>query len=416
MQHYNSYHTIIKQLVKRNSLPGTYIQAINRATLWRWKQEPNNKYYGSELSNIEVFEQFISRKESQTVMRSYLKVAFMFSELLNKSGQLHNLIKQNLSQFVRTILQYRKVINIKIILRLCKVPISVFYYWRDIVIKKCKTSPIELCRKRYNNQLTSDEVAMMKKLLSDERFKFWPVCSIAYYALREMLLSVSLSTWYLYIRNLGIIRPVMPKKKKYRTGIRADKANQIWHADITIIKSKDNIRHCVYLLIDNFSRFILSWRIEEAVSARIRVDTIREAYNKYRKDPHHLTLITDGGPENNNNTLRQFVLNETENFSTAVALKDIPFSNSVIESQNRLFKYRYLFRQEYIDGDSLRDTFAEDVDDYNYSRPHISLEGYTPFEAFSGESGMEAAWKAQMRQTVKERISANKKGICELCQ
>lgn len=49
---------------------------------------------------------------------------------------------------------------------------------------------------------------------------------------------------------------------------------------ITIIKTLDGMKYYVYLLTDNFSRFILSWRIEEVVSGRIRVETIREAYKK----------------------------------------------------------------------------------------------------------------------------------------
>jgi putative transposase len=49
-----------------------------------------------------------------------------------------------------------------------------------------------------------------------------------------------LSTWYLYQRKLGIIRLRLPKKKKYSTGIIAYRPNQVWHADITIVKTKDN--------------------------------------------------------------------------------------------------------------------------------------------------------------------------------
>jgi hypothetical protein len=124
MKQYNSYHTIIKQLVKRNSLPGSYLKEINRSPLWRWKHEPNDKYFGSELNNIEVFEQFINRSETQVVMRSYLRIACAFSSILVKSGQLYLLINQDMPLFVNTVLRYQYDIRPKIVLRLLKIPVS----------------------------------------------------------------------------------------------------------------------------------------------------------------------------------------------------------------------------------------------------------------------------------------------------
>ncbi|MBI9064937.1 MAG: hypothetical protein JEZ14_23320 [Marinilabiliaceae bacterium] len=64
----------------------------------------------------------------------------------------------------------------------------------------------------------------------------------------------SLSTWYKYIRKLGIKRPRPPKKKRYPNGITTTAPNQIWHADITVVKSLDGLKNYVYLLMDNYSK------------------------------------------------------------------------------------------------------------------------------------------------------------------
>jgi putative transposase len=270
-----------------------------------------------------------------------------------------------------------------------------------------------LCRESYPGQLTSEEV---KDLLQDERFRFWPVCSIAYYALRENLLTVSLATWYLYRKKLGITRSVIPKKKRYAAGIAATSTNQVWHADITIVKTKDNIKHYVYLLMDNFSKFILSCCIASVVSGKIRVETIREAYYRYVRGDDDITLITDGGPENDNCEMKTFVVQHEGMIRSLIALKDIPFSNSVIEAQNKLFKYGYLFRQEYNNFDESKRVFAGDVTDYNDIRPHISLNGYTPLEVQMGESGLHEIWKDQIKAAGKMRINANRKELCEKCK
>jgi putative transposase len=416
MNKYRSYHTTLKQLVKYKGLPTIYLGQIDRSTIWRWKQEEKEKYFGHELTNIEVLEQFISRREAQKVMRSWLKVACSVSDILGRTKHFHIALKDNLSLFVNSITKYENVINIKLLLRLCKVPASVFYYWKSLLLKKCHESPLFLCRKSYPGQLTSEEVCTMKNLLQDERFRFWPVCSIAYYALRENLLSVSLATWYLYRKRLDIIRSVIPKKKRYAAGIVATRPNQVWHADITIVKTKDNFKHYVYLLMDNFSKYVLSWRIEPYVSGKVRIDTIREAYNKFVNGLQPVILITDGGPENDNNEMKTFVDEEGVMISQLIALKDIPFSNSVIEAQNRLFKYGYLFRQEYNNYDELKKVFTGDVTDYNEIRPHISLKGYTPLEVQMGVSGLNKIWKDQINDAGKMRINANRKELCELCK
>jgi len=256
----------------------------------------------------------------------------------------------------------------------------------------------------------------MQKLLTDERFRYWPVCSVAFYALREKILSCSLSAWYLYNKRLGIIRYSIQKKKKYETGIIAGGPNEIWHADITIVKTRDNIKHYIYLLMDNFSRYILSWRIETYLSAKIRVETIREAYRKFTNGMQRVLLTTDGGPENDNNEMKSFVGSGGISMNQVIALKDIPFSNSVIEAQNRLFKYRYLFRQDYKNGDELKHVFASDVSDYNNIRPHISLGGYTPSEAQTGTMGIKEVWKLQIREAAKVRLAANRNELCEICR
>lgn len=214
--------------------------------------------------------------------------------MLSRSAKLHSILKQNITDFVNMLTRYGKQIDLNLVLKLCKISRSLFYYWKDLVFKECSTSSLKLCRKAYPNQLTTKETEAMKRLLTLDRFKYWPVCSVAWYALREKVLSCSLSTWYLYSKRFGILRCRIPKKRKYITGIIAGGPNEIWHADITIVKTKDNIKHYVYLLMDNFSRYVLNWRIETCVSAKIRVETVRDAYRKYIVSTKKVLLITDG--------------------------------------------------------------------------------------------------------------------------
>jgi len=66
------------------------------------------------------------------------------------------------------------------------------------------------------------------------------------------------------------------------------------------------------------------------------------------------------------------------NISKLVALKDIPYSNSQIEAQNKLIKYRYLFKCQYQDIYALRKALEWIIQDYNHKRLH----------RYSGDAGM----------------------------
>lgn len=98
----------------------------------------------------------------------------------------------------------------------------------------------------------------------------------------------------------------------------------------------------MYLLIDNFSKYIINWRGEPVVSGEIRVQTIINGYQQHIHQNKDVQLIIDGGPENNNHRMDDYINLSGINIQKQVALKDIPFSNSFIEAQNKLLKYRYL--------------------------------------------------------------------------
>ncbi|MBK3519982.1 integrase core domain-containing protein [Carboxylicivirga marina] len=414
MRKYRSYHTSLKLLAKADKLPMHYNSLIDRSTIWRWKQEPDRKYTSIELSEIETLNKFLSRQEAHQIMSSYLRLALALSLILSTSKAAGLTLKDKKEEFVHTLLRYKHLVDYNLVLRIFRIPTSVFYYWKTKVLHKCNQSAFSLCQKRFPQQLTIDEVSTMKNLALNPQFRFWPVCSLAWYAMRENELFVSLSTWYKYLRKLGINRPRPPKKKRYPRGITATKPNQFWHADITVVKSLDGLKNYVYLLMDNYSKYIINWRVESAVSGKIRVETIKEAYKIVTSKQMKIQLILDGGPENNNKEVNDFVLCEEVNISKLIALKDIPFSNSLIEAQNKLLKYQYLFKHQYSDINQLRKLLQVVITDYNFQRPHNVLKGLTPYEAYIGRKPAPNEWKIKIKQAQQKRI-INSQTVCTSC-
>lgn len=201
MKTYNSYHTYIKQLARSDALPLKYADNIDRSTLWRWKQEKEDKYLGCELSDIQILQKFLERQESDAIIKSYLKIAMAISSILRKTNQFHRYLNQNKDFFVKILMQYSKAINISLILKLLNLSASTYHYWKNQVLFPCKTSTLKLCRRLYPNQLTEKETFRIKSLLMDPKFRYWPVSSIYHFARRTNLLQISLSSWYGYMHS-----------------------------------------------------------------------------------------------------------------------------------------------------------------------------------------------------------------------
>ena len=92
---------------------------------------------------------------------------------------------------------------------------------------------------------------------------------------------------------------------------------------------------------------------------------------------------------------------------------DVTFSNSIIEAINKIFKGRYIRPKAPPDGAALQKVLDWAVHDYNSIRPHTSLQGLTPSEAYSG-IGLESlrmAEKVKMAQIA--RIQANRRNSCK---
>lgn len=103
---------------------------------------------------------------------------------------------------------------------------------------------------------------------------------------------------------------------KKRISVRAEKPNEIWHMDVTRYKTIDNKMMYIYTVMDNFSRKILAWDVSENLSGQIRLNSLNSVINEQflekkivKNEIEKLDLIVDGGSENNNITIHEFIKN-----------------------------------------------------------------------------------------------------------
>lgn len=414
-------HTNIKFLLFVNALPTEYKIALSRSQQSRYKNSFNiNDYFGNELSTIEQriitqIQQLNNHETDRKILSAYLRMATVFRACFSGTKKYKSVLKNNHEKFVSVLRDFKDVLSVSQFSRLLKVDKSTIYNWIREVRVKCTDSIIHLCRKQHPNQLLSAEIDQMKVLLSDETRNNWPLVSLYYFAMNSKLVSMSLSTWYKYVLLLDIKRARPKSLKHYGASIVGHYPNHYWHADVTLFRTQDRVLHYIYLVIDNYSRKILSWAIETKLSGKIRMNTFREAtalaLASYKT--LEVNLIVDGGSENNNKTVDGFISAITDaSIVKEIALKTVHFSNSMAEATNRIIKTYYLNQKEIRNTKELNNYFSVIINDMNAIRPHGKLAGLTPDMVYSGIKPDKYKFRAQKQAARQQRIEINKNTSC----
>ncbi len=129
-----------------------------------------------------------------------------------------------------------------------------------------------------------------------------------------------------------------------------------------------------------------------------------------------ITLVTDAGVENVNNTVQEFLNTTNQDIKHLIAQKDIPFSNSSIEAFNKIIKHQFLLPRNLENRKQLINALAEDVPTYNTFRPQLSLQGNTPTETFSGKLLDISCYKTHFDDQKILRITENQQNKCKSCK
>jgi transposase InsO family protein len=184
--------------------------------------------------------------------------------------------------------------------------------------------------------------------------------------------------------------------------------------DITIVRTLDGVKNYVYLIVDNYSGLILNWKVSDKCNGAIRTQTIREAilqeFGTDLTSTRKIDLIVDGGSENNNSTVDEFIRKSQVEITKRIALTDIVQSNAMVEASNKILKYQYLFKQPQNNTDELKIHLKDAVYDFSRQRPHCMLGLYTPYEVhYNCKPKLN---ENSVREEARERIKMNQTQGC----
>ena len=159
-------------------------------------------------------------------------------------------------------------------------------------------------------------------------------------------------------------------------GVEITQPNQVWAMDITYIPME---RGFVYLavVLDWFSRRVLSWRVSITMEASFCVDTLEEALARHGKPE---IFNTDQGSQFTGLAFTGVLIEN--GIAISMDGRGAWRDNVFVERLWRSVKYEEVYLRAFDTASEARASIGRYLDFYNHRRPHSSLDGTTPDQAY----------------------------------
>src|SRR3954452_23859575 len=159
-------------------------------------------------------------------------------------------------------------------------------------------------------------------------------------------------------------------------GMEIVRPNQVWAMDITYIPMA---RGFVYLavVLDWFSRRVLSWRVSITMEASFCVETLEDALARHGMPD---IFNTDQGSQFTGSAFTGVLT--TNGIAISMDGKGVWRDNVFVERLWRSVKYEEVYLRAYDSVSEARTSIGRYLDFYNTRRPHSSLDGTTPDQAY----------------------------------
>lgn len=278
----------------------------------------------------------------------------------------------------------------------------------------CSLDDRPSCPRIRSSRLSFDEVRRIGDMVQSPDYRHMSIRALALHAQRVGRVFVHPVTWGRLIRERGWRRcrvRVYPAKPK--VGIRAQQVNEYWHVDASIIRLVDGTRVYLHAVIDNFSRRILAWRVEERLHPLNTFEVLSDAAAGL-EGATPADVLMDAGSENVNGTVDD--LFGSGRLRRILAQVDVTFSNSLIEAWWRSLKHQWLYLHHLDSLATVRRLVGFYVREHNEVMPHAAFNGPTPDEVYFDKTDIVVESLARCRASaLVTRIAANRRSSCPEC-
>ena len=189
--------------------------------------------------------------------------------------------------------------------------------------------------------------------------------------------------------------------------------NQLWQTDFTYLKVIGWGWFYLSTVLDDFSRYILAWKLCTTMSAADVSDTLQLALKAAGLDQvnvlHRPRLLSDNGPS--------YVSSELGDWLKDKGIRHVrgrpyhPMTQGKIERYHRSMKNRILLENYYLPG-QLELSIGEFVEYYNNQRYHESLDNLTPVDVYFGRGPAILKRRESIkRKTIEQRRRLHQQAI-----
>ena len=155
-----------------------------------------------------------------------------------------------------------------------------------------------------------------------------------------------------------------------------DRPNQVWCADITYIPMRRGFLYLVAVM-DWATRKVLAWRVSNTMDTAFCIDALEEALARHGRPG---IFNTDQGSQFTSPRFTDVLKNASVRIS--MDGRGRWMDNVFIERLWRSLKYECIYLHAFETGSELRAGLSRWIGYYNARRPHSTLAGRTPDEAY----------------------------------
>jgi len=308
----------------------------------------------------------------------------------------------------------RRVLPLSAVLRVLHLSPSGYHAWVRAE-QGCDIEDQPSCPRSTPHRFTPEEVGTMKEMVTSTHYRDMSIRALALHAQRIGKVFAHPATWAKLIRERNWLRPrlrVYPAKAK--VGVRADRPNAAWHVDCTILKLLDGSKAYVHAVIDNFSRRILAWTVDDRINPGSTCRILVAAAKNLVPGPKETDVFMDGGGENVNSEVDG--LFDIKPLRRVLAQVDVSYSNSIIEAWWRSLRHQWLYLNSLDTLVTVRRLVGWYVRQHNEVLPHAAFDGQTPDEIYFGRGDDVAETLAGKRKEARQRrLERNRQAVCSRC-
>ena len=181
--------------------------------------------------------------------------------------------------------------------------------------------------------------------------------------------------------------------------------NQLWQTDFTYLKVVGWGWFCLSTVLDDFSRYVIAWKLCTAMAASDVTETLELALTAsgctHARVRHRPRLLSDNGPGYIAGDLADWLARQQMEHIRGAPCH--PQTQGKIERWHRTLKNRILLENHYLPGE-LEARIEAFVEHYNHRRAHESLDNLTPADVYFGRGRSILHERDRIkRQTIQQR-------------